>query len=133
MINPRPVNKFDALDGVTSGLTFRTFRRAAVVANLLVATLVFVEFSRMPLVEHDPGPFKIGLECGSTPPRGSGCLSGGCHPAEGIRGRREPGTSRHFSGRTLHEAAEDPGIAPRTADAGQAHSRAWLAADLSSG
>jgi RNA polymerase sigma factor (TIGR02999 family) len=40
-------------------------------------------------------------------------------------------TLRYFGGRTLREAAEDLGIAPRTADAWWAYARAWLAADLS--
>ncbi len=40
---------------------------------------------------------------------------------------------RYFGGRTLREAAEDLGIAPRTADAWWAYARAWLAADLSRG
>src|SRR5438128_11465148 len=48
----------------------------------------------------------------------------------------EPGvanlvTLRHFGGRTIPEAAEVLGIAPRTADAWWAYARAWLAADLS--
>ena len=40
---------------------------------------------------------------------------------------------RYFGGRTLREAADDLGIAPRTADAWWAYARAWLAADLSRG
>jgi RNA polymerase sigma factor (TIGR02999 family) len=40
-------------------------------------------------------------------------------------------TLRYFGGRTLREAAQDLGIAPRTADAWWAYARAWLAADLS--
>ena len=42
-------------------------------------------------------------------------------------------TLRYFGGRTLREAAEDLGVAPRTADAWWAYARAWLAADLSRG
>jgi RNA polymerase sigma factor (TIGR02999 family) len=42
-------------------------------------------------------------------------------------------TLRYFGGRTLREAADDLGIALRTADAWWAYARAWLAADLSSG
>jgi RNA polymerase sigma factor (TIGR02999 family) len=42
-------------------------------------------------------------------------------------------TLRYFGGRTLREAAEDLGIALRTADAWWAYARAWLAADLSRG
>jgi DNA-directed RNA polymerase specialized sigma24 family protein len=40
-------------------------------------------------------------------------------------------TLRYFGGRTLREAAEDLGVAPRTADAWWAYARAWLADDLS--
>ena len=40
---------------------------------------------------------------------------------------------RYFGGRTHREAADDLGIAPRTADAWWAYARAWLAADLSRG
>jgi RNA polymerase sigma factor (TIGR02999 family) len=42
-------------------------------------------------------------------------------------------TLRYFGGRTLREAAEDLGIALRTADSWWAYARAWLAADLSIG
>jgi RNA polymerase sigma factor (TIGR02999 family) len=42
-------------------------------------------------------------------------------------------TLRYFGGRTLRDAADDLGIAPRTADAWWAYARAWLAADLSRG
>ncbi len=42
-------------------------------------------------------------------------------------------TLRYFGGRTLSEAADDLGIAPRTADAWWAYARAWLKADLSRG
>ena len=38
---------------------------------------------------------------------------------------------RYFGGRTLREAADDLGIAPRTADTWWAYARAWLATDLS--
>jgi RNA polymerase sigma factor (TIGR02999 family) len=38
---------------------------------------------------------------------------------------------RYFGGRSLREAAEDLGIANRTADAWWAYARAWLADDLS--
>ncbi|MDX2037543.1 MAG: ECF-type sigma factor [Isosphaeraceae bacterium] len=37
---------------------------------------------------------------------------------------------RYFGGRTLREAAEDLGVAPRTADAWWAYARAWLMAEL---
>ncbi len=42
-------------------------------------------------------------------------------------------TLRYFGGRTLREAADHLGIAPRTADAWWAYARAWLAADFSRG
>jgi DNA-directed RNA polymerase specialized sigma24 family protein len=42
-------------------------------------------------------------------------------------------TLRYFGGRTLREAAEDLGVATRTADAWWAYARAWLAADLAGG
>lgn len=40
---------------------------------------------------------------------------------------------RYFGGSNLREAAEDLGVAPRTADAWWAYARAWLTADLSRG
>jgi RNA polymerase sigma factor (TIGR02999 family) len=40
---------------------------------------------------------------------------------------------RYFGGQTLRAAADDLGIAPRTADAWWAYARAWLAAELSRG
>lgn len=40
---------------------------------------------------------------------------------------------RYFGGRTLSEAAEDLGIAPRTADRWWAYARGWLAAELGRG
>ncbi len=42
-------------------------------------------------------------------------------------------TLRYFGGRTLRAAADDLGIAPRTADAWPDYARAWLAADLTRG
>ena len=61
MIYPKPNDKLDPLEGARSDLTPWIFVRAAGLANLLVATLVFVEFSGMALVEHDPRAFEIGL------------------------------------------------------------------------
>ena len=61
MIHAKPIDKLYALDGARSDLTPRTFVHAAGLANLLVATVVFVEFSGMALVEHDPKAFQIGL------------------------------------------------------------------------
>jgi len=61
MIDPKPNDKLNALDGAKSDLTPWTFVRAAGLANLVVATLVFVEFSGIALVEHDPKAFQVGL------------------------------------------------------------------------
>lgn len=45
MIDPMPTDKLNAWDGVRSDLTPWTFMRAAGLANLIVATAVFAEFS----------------------------------------------------------------------------------------
>ena len=42
-------------------VTARMYARAASVVNLSVATLVFVEFSAMAIVDHDGGAFRTGL------------------------------------------------------------------------
>ena len=49
--------------GATANLTLRSFLRAAIVTNLTVATLVFVEFSVMSFIIRDGKLFKIGLWC----------------------------------------------------------------------
>src|SRR4051812_37528508 len=61
MIYPKPNDKLDTPDGSRSVLTPWTFVRAAGLANLLVATMVFAEFSAIALVEHDPIAFRTGL------------------------------------------------------------------------
>jgi hypothetical protein len=61
MIYPKPNAKLDTPDRSRSILTPWTFMRAAGLANLLVATLVFAEFSGIALVKHDPKAFQMGL------------------------------------------------------------------------
>jgi hypothetical protein len=61
MIDPKPNDKLNALGEAKSDLTPWTFVRAAGLANLLVATMVFVEFSGIALVQHDPKAFQMGL------------------------------------------------------------------------
>jgi hypothetical protein len=61
MIYPKPTNGLEILDGARSEPTPRTFVRAAGLANLIVATMVFAEFSVMSLIQHDPWAFEIGL------------------------------------------------------------------------
>jgi hypothetical protein len=61
MTHSKAIDGLGIRDGTRSEPTPRTFARAAGLANLLVATLVFVEFSGMALVEHDSWPFEIGL------------------------------------------------------------------------
>jgi hypothetical protein len=47
--------------GARSDLTFRASVRAVGPAKLLVATLMFVEFSAIALVDHDSKAFRFGL------------------------------------------------------------------------
>jgi hypothetical protein len=61
MIDPKPIDQFDALAGARDDLTPWNCARAAALANLLVATMVFAEFSVMSLVEHDPKAFRMAL------------------------------------------------------------------------
>jgi hypothetical protein len=61
MIDPKPINKLNASDRTRSDLTPRTFTRAAGLANLIVAPMVFVELSVMSLVLHDARTFRVGL------------------------------------------------------------------------
>ena len=61
MICPKPNDKLNALGEAKSDLTPWTFVRAAGLVNLLVATMVFAEFSVMSLVEHDFKTFQLGL------------------------------------------------------------------------
>jgi hypothetical protein len=57
----KPTDLLDIRDGARPGPTPRTFVRAAGLANLLVATMVFAEFSGIALVKHDPRAFQFGL------------------------------------------------------------------------
>src|SRR5262249_46601534 len=50
-----------ALERARSDLTPRTFMQAAGLANLIVGTMVFVEFSVIALVKHEPETFRLGL------------------------------------------------------------------------
>jgi hypothetical protein len=61
MIPPKPNDKLNAWDGAKSDLTPWTFVRAASLANLMVATMVFVEFSVIALVKHEPKAFQMGV------------------------------------------------------------------------
>jgi hypothetical protein len=61
MIPPKANDKLNAWDGAKSDPTPWIFVRAAALANLLVATMVFVEFSGIALVEHDPKAFQMGV------------------------------------------------------------------------
>jgi hypothetical protein len=42
-------------------LLIQSFVRSAAISNLIVATLVFLEFTCMALFQHDPKTFQIGL------------------------------------------------------------------------
>ena len=61
MIYPKPNDKLNALGEAKSDLTPWAFVRSAALANLLVATMVFVEFSGIALFQHDPKAFRMGL------------------------------------------------------------------------
>jgi hypothetical protein len=61
MTHSKAMDRFDIRYGARSEPAPRTFIRAASLANLLVATMVFAEFGGMALVEHDPWPFQMGL------------------------------------------------------------------------
>jgi len=61
MSHAKPIDKLDIWDRARPEPTPRTFVRAAGLANLLVATLVFVEFSVIAVVKNDPRVFAIGL------------------------------------------------------------------------
>ena len=57
----KPIDGKYAQKGAIPTLTLGTFVQAASVANLLVATLVFIEFSVMSLVNRDGRDFQMGL------------------------------------------------------------------------
>ena len=61
MIYPKPNDKLNALGGAESDLTPWTFVRAAALANLLVGAMVFVEFSGIARIKHEPDTFRLGL------------------------------------------------------------------------
>ena len=61
MSHAKPIDQFDSSAGTRDDLTPWNCARAAALANLLVATMVFAEFSVMSLVERDFKPFQLGL------------------------------------------------------------------------
>ncbi len=61
MALPKSIDRKKAPRGAMPALTSWNFVRAASLANLLVATLVFVEFSVIAIVNHDDRAFQLGL------------------------------------------------------------------------
>ena len=61
MAPPRSNSSEDARKVTTPDVTIGTFARAAGVANLAVASLVFIEFSIIALVNHDGESFHFAL------------------------------------------------------------------------
>ena len=61
MAPQKAIDGKDAPTRATPVVTARTYARAAIIANLSVATLVFVEFGAMAIVDHDVRPFRTGL------------------------------------------------------------------------
>jgi hypothetical protein len=61
MAPPKSIDRNKAPNGAIPALTPWTFVRAAGLANLLVATLVFVEFSAIAIVNHDSRAFQMRL------------------------------------------------------------------------
>jgi hypothetical protein len=61
MASQESIDRKNAPNGALPALTPWTFVRAAVVANLVVATLVFIEFSAIALVNHNGNAFQLGL------------------------------------------------------------------------
>ena len=61
MAPPKSIDGKNALKRAIPALTLGTFVQAASVANLLVATLVFIEFSVISLVNRDGRDFQMGL------------------------------------------------------------------------
>jgi hypothetical protein len=57
----KSIDRKNPLKGAIPALTPGTFVRAAGLANLLVTTLVFIEFSAIALVNRDGRAFQIGL------------------------------------------------------------------------
>jgi hypothetical protein len=61
MAQHRAIHRKPSLKGEIPIVTIGTIARAAGVANLIVGTLVFVEFSVISLVDRDGRDFKMGL------------------------------------------------------------------------
>ncbi len=61
MAPTKSIDKKNALEVAVPALTVGTFVRAAVVANLVVATLVLIVFTGMALGDHDRGAVRVGL------------------------------------------------------------------------
>jgi len=61
MAHAKLIDSQNALKDGIPALTPWTFVRAGGLANLLVATLVFIEFSAIALVNHDGKAFQLGL------------------------------------------------------------------------
>jgi hypothetical protein len=61
MSHAKPIDKLDIWDRARPEPTPWTFVRAAGLANLLVATMVVVEFSVIAWVDYDPKAFRFGL------------------------------------------------------------------------
>jgi hypothetical protein len=61
MAQPKALDQKSVVKREIPALTIGTFVQAAIVANLIVGTLVFVEFSVMSLVNRDGRDFKMGL------------------------------------------------------------------------
>jgi hypothetical protein len=61
MANLEPKEGKNARSGAVPPLTPWVFVRAAILANLAVAALVFIEFTVMSLVDHDARTFRMGL------------------------------------------------------------------------
>jgi len=61
MAQPKAIDQKSAAKREIPALTIGTFIQAAIVANLIVGTLVFVEFCVMSLVNRDGRDFRMGL------------------------------------------------------------------------
>jgi hypothetical protein len=61
MAPKKPIDRKNSQHDTIPAVTASTFVRAACLANLLVATLVFVEFCAIALFEHNGESFLLGL------------------------------------------------------------------------
>jgi hypothetical protein len=61
MAPQKSIDRKNALNAEIPDPTLGIFVRSASVANLLVATLVFIEFSALAIVNHDGKTFQLGL------------------------------------------------------------------------